>query len=113
MRFPSCPCIESVGVDRVSLLYSYEILNDANSREVYDRYGIDGLTKGGGGGGMDPNDMFAQFMAQSFSFGFGPERRPKGKDTTVPYEVTLEDLYNGKTVKMNLEKEAVCGTCQG
>jgi DnaJ family protein A protein 2 len=80
---------------------------------VYDRYGIDGLTKGGGGGGMDDNDMFAQFMAQSFGFGFGPERRPKGNDTTVPYEVTLEDLYNGKTVKMNLEREAVCGTCQG
>ncbi|KAF6757205.1 DnaJ-domain-containing protein [Ephemerocybe angulata] len=94
---------------------AYEILNDPDAREVYDRHGMDGLSKGAGGGG-DPNDMFAQFFAQSGMFGFdfgAPPRRSKGENTTVPYEVTLEDLYNGKTVKMNMEKEAVCSHCHG
>jgi DnaJ family protein A protein 2 len=51
-----------------------------------------------------------------FDFGSrstGPGRRRKGQDSVIPYDVTLEDLYNGKTVKMNMEKEVVCGGCKG
>lgn len=91
-------------------------------RESYDQYGMEGLSRGGPGGmgGMDA-DMFAQFFGggdsgMHFGFDFGPghgPRRGKGEDTVVPYEVTLEDLYNGKAVKMSLEKEVVCGTCKG
>lgn len=44
----------------------------------------------------------------------GPGPRPrKGQDSIIPYEVTLEDLYNGKHVKMNMEKEVVCSSCDG
>lgn len=51
----------------------------------------------------------------SFAFGGGPgSARPRGgEDSVIPYEVTLEDLYNGKHVKMNMEKEIVCGGCKG
>lgn len=71
---------------------------------------------------MDPADLFAQFfgggpgMEFGFDFGGGGPggRRPrKGQDSVIPYEVTLEDLYNGKIVKMNLEKDLLCGTCSG
>lgn len=52
-----------------------------------------------------------------FGFDFGPgmggRRRGKGEDSIHPYEVTLEDLYNGKSVKLNMEKEIVCGVCKG
>ena len=71
------------------------------------------------GGGMPPDaaDMFAQFFGGGTTFfdfagGPGPHRR-KGEDTEIPYQVTLEDLYNGKSVKMNMEKEVICGTCNG
>ena len=76
---------------------------------------MDGLTKGPGMGGQDPNDIFAQFFAHPgmFGFDFGPGRPRKGEDTMIPYEATLEDIYNGKTVKMNMEKEAICSTCKG
>ena len=40
-------------------------------------------------------------------------RPRRGEDSVIPYEVTLEDLYNGKHVKMNMEKEIVCGVCRG
>ena len=99
---------------------SYEILSDPNSREIYDREGVDGFAgPGGHSGGMspDPADVFAQFFgggATFFDFAGGPgSSRRKGEDTEIPYQVTLEDLYNGKSVKMNMEKEVICGTCNG
>jgi DnaJ-class molecular chaperone len=78
-----------------------------------------GLGPGSGGpGGMgDAADLFAQFFGGGATFfdfgGGGGARRHKGQDTEVPYDVTLEDLYNGKSVKMNMEREIICGTCQG
>ncbi|KAF9048597.1 DnaJ-domain-containing protein [Panaeolus papilionaceus] len=95
---------------------AYEILSDPNNRAIYDANGMEGLTRGGGGHGMDPADIFAQFFGGNpmFGFDFGPERRRgKGEDTVIPYDVTLEDLYNGKSVKMNMETEVVCGSCKG
>jgi DnaJ family protein A protein 2 len=64
---------------------------------------------------MDPGDIFAELFGDSFQFGFmgGPPRPRKGQDSIIPYDVTLEDLYNGKSVKMNMEKEIICTTCQG
>jgi DnaJ family protein A protein 2 len=84
---------------------------------MYDQFGMEGLS-GGRGGGMDPNDIFQMFGGFSFGFdsgpgGFGSTRRKKGQDSVIPYEVTLEDLYNGKSVKMNLEKDALCSVCSG
>ncbi|KAI0370384.1 DnaJ-domain-containing protein [Pilatotrama ljubarskyi] len=104
---------------------AYEILSTVETREAYDRYGMEGMSRGAGSGpgfsgmdGMDPADIFAELFGASMNFGFdyGPSRGPrrtKGQDSHIPYEVTLEDLYNGKTVKMNMEKEVVCGTCKG
>lgn len=85
--------------------------------------GMDGLTGRGGPEGMDAADLFAQFFAgaggPAFGFDFGqgaggPRRqRGKGDDSVIPHEVTLEDLYIGKSVKMNMSKEAVCAPCKG
>ncbi|KAG5645557.1 hypothetical protein DXG03_005832 [Asterophora parasitica] len=86
---------------------AYEILSDPQSRAVYDREGMDGFKKNAGGPGFDPNDLFAQFFNQGFFDPAGPSpgRRGRGSEV-IPHEVTLEDLYNGKTVHMNLEREA-------
>ncbi|KAI0767920.1 hypothetical protein BC629DRAFT_876310 [Irpex lacteus] len=105
---------------------AYEILSSPDSREVYDQYGLEGLNGPGGAGGpggMDAADIFAELFGGGpggFNFGFdfgsggGPHRhRTRGEDSIIPYDVTLEELYNGKSVKMNMEKEAVCGTCKG
>ena len=77
---------------------------------------MEGLTKGagGGGGGMDPNDLFAHLFGGSFGFGFGPgPRRSRGEDSTQPLDVTLEDLYNGKTIKLAMERDVICSGCKG
>lgn len=93
--------------------------------------GLSGPGGGGGpAGGMNAEDLFAQFFAGAggggggggggnpfgFSFGpgaGGPHQRRKGQDEVVPYDVTLEDLYNGKTVRINMEKDITCGVCKG
>ncbi|RDB26150.1 DnaJ subfamily A member 2 [Hypsizygus marmoreus] len=95
---------------------AYEILNDPQTREAYDTRGMDGLRGRGGSPGMDPADLFAQFFGASM-FGFdpaGPGMRRQGKGAEeIQHDVTLEDLYNGKSVKMNMEREAVCAQCHG
>lgn len=73
---------------------------------------------------MNAEDLFAQFFgaagagASPFGFSFGPGaggpgQRRKSQDEVVSYDVTLEDLYNGKTVRINMEKDITCGTCKG
>ncbi|KAF8969256.1 hypothetical protein BDZ97DRAFT_1915598 [Flammula alnicola] len=103
---------------------AYEILSDANKRSAYDTHGLDGMGSSRGDP-MDPANFFAQFFAGGggggnpmFGFDFGPDmpggrRRGKGEDSVIPYDVTLEDLYNGKSVKMNMEKEVICSVCKG
>ena len=95
---------------------------DPNQRAAYDQYGSEGAGAGMGGG-MDPDDLFAHlFGGMRFDMGGpggpqprGPGRnRPrKGESSIIDYEVTLEDLYNGKTAHFFIEKGIVCTTCEG
>jgi DnaJ family protein A protein 2 len=95
-------------------MHSYEILNDPQSRAAYDARGLDGINGQGGPQGMDPSDIFAQFFTSGMFFDpAGPGRRGKKSSEVVTHPVTLEDVYNGKSVKMHLEKDAVCGQCNG
>ena len=59
------------------------------------------------------SELFSGGDGFSFSFGTGRGSRPSREDSVIPYDVTLEDLYNGKHVKMNMEREIVCGVCRG
>ncbi|KAG0378243.1 hypothetical protein BGX24_004427 [Mortierella sp. AD032] len=105
--------------------HAYETLSDPESREMYDRYGEDGPSGGGGfgfGGGMSQEEMFAQMFGGGFGFGGeghhhgapgGRSRTQRGEDISHNLNVTLEDLYNGKTTKLSLEKNVVCGLCTG
>ncbi|KAI3421957.1 DnaJ sub A member 2 [Globodera pallida] len=58
---------------------------------------------GGAGGGL-----FQQMFG-----GGGRQRARKGETTVQPMPVTLEDLYKGKTSKLQLTKKTLCKACNG
>lgn len=46
--------------------------------------------------------------------GGGPRRKPrKGENSTIDYNVTLKDLYMGRTAHFNLSKQILCPSCSG
>lgn len=89
---------------------AYEILSDENKRKWYDEGGEEAVEQGGSGAG-DAHDIFSAF------FGGGGRRRntgpKKGEDLVHPIQVTLENLYNGKTVKLALTRNVICSSCTG
>lgn len=94
---------------------AYEILSDPEKRAKYDRYGLEGLE--GGGGGEGPDDLFSMFFGgRAGRRSAGPKR---GEDVNHPLKVSLEDLYNGKTVKMAVSRQVLdgepkmCTNCSG
>ncbi|CAH1779345.1 unnamed protein product [Owenia fusiformis] len=111
--------------------FAYEVLSTPEKRETYDRYGLQGLKEGGGGGGGFPGDMFGDIFGGLFGGmgggfggmggpfggmgGMGGRRRGprRGEDTFHQLRVTLEDLYNGKTSKLQLKKTVICKKCHG
>lgn len=96
---------------------------------MYDQHGMAAFEKGGangfpGGAGPDLDDILAQMFGGGmgggmggFDFpgaGGGPRRkRGKGKNEVQQYEVTLEELYKGKTTKFASTKTVLCSHCNG
>jgi len=92
---------------------AYEVLSNQEKRDIYDKYGLEGLKDGGmGGGGF--GDIFDLFGGG----GFGGRRKQQGgvrKTKPMMKEVTvkLEEVYNGKMVKLPLKKRICCEACDG
>jgi molecular chaperone DnaJ len=94
---------------------AYEILSDADRRQVYDRYGHDGLRRGG----QSPNfegfgsisDLFDAFFGGGFGGGFSAPRN--GGDADVAVEIDLEQAATGAAIDVKYEVVDRCERCHG
>ncbi len=111
---------------------AYEILSDEQKRARYDRYGHAGVDPqagfGGRGGGMNMDDIFANFSdifgdsgGSPFESFFGGGSRgggrratgQKGANLRIKVSLTLEEIAEGVTKKIKVKKQTSCGTCNG
>ncbi|KAI8991107.1 hypothetical protein BDF20DRAFT_992495 [Mycotypha africana] len=96
---------------------AYEVLMDDEKRAIYDRYGEEGLKQGGGGRGganmfHDPFDIFSHFFGGGHRQGQQHQER-RGPNIAVPLQVSLEDLYNGAEIEVDVSKQVLCDHCHG
>jgi molecular chaperone DnaJ len=96
---------------------AYEVLSNAETRELYDRYGHAGLRSGG----FQPThfdfgafgDLFSAFFGDDL---LGSARRggtTRGGDVVAEVEISLVEAARGATVAVPLETAATCEACQG
>lgn len=94
----------------VEIAHAYEVLSDATKRQIYDRYGEEGLkAHEGGQTQQNPFDIFSSF----FGGGFRAEQTRKGPSSVTEFELPLADMYGGASIDFALRKHVLCDHCRG
>jgi len=96
---------------------AYEVLSNAETRQLYDRFGHAGLRSGG----FTPThfdmgnlgDLFAAFFGDDL-FGVGARGgRARGADVAAEVAIELVDAARGTKVTVPFETAVSCATCGG
>lgn len=100
----------------LEIIEAWETLSNEETKEIFDKYGEEGLKKHKEGGGVqsDPFDIFKQF----FGGGGSPtqqHKKVKKKSQTMitEIEVDLEDIYVGRSIEFEVQRRIVCPKCKG
>jgi molecular chaperone DnaJ len=94
------------------------VLSNAETRELYDRYGVAGLRRGGYTPGDfdlgNLSDIFNAFFGDGL-FGREPRgaRAARGADLTAVAEISLQQAYTGTTLRVPLRIATTCDRCGG
>ncbi|CAO3614665.1 unnamed protein product [Cunninghamella echinulata] len=73
------------------------------------------MQQNNGGGGspfQNPFDIFSHFFGGGGGGHHGHQEK-RGPDLKIDLEVTLEDLYNGATLELDISKQVICDHCHG
>jgi molecular chaperone DnaJ len=100
------------------LAEAYEVLSNAETRQLYDRYGAAGLRRGGftpsGADLGDLTDLFASFFGDAvFGRGGAGGHRARGADVTAAVEISLEDAFAGVGLDVPVRVAVPCARCDG
>jgi len=97
---------------------AYEVLSNAETRALYDRYGHAGLRSGG----FTPSNFDLGSLGDLFSAFFGDDvfgasvrgrGRERGADIAAEVTIELADAARGATVAVPFDVAVPCSRCQG
>ncbi|MDD5758378.1 MAG: molecular chaperone DnaJ [Desulfobulbaceae bacterium] len=98
---------------------AYEVLGDQEKRQIYDRYGKEGLKNRGYHGPGNAEDIFSSF-GDIFEdlFGFGGGRNQKqsgvpGADLRYDLSISFMEAVHGTNKEIEITKPETCWTCEG
>ena len=100
---------------------AYEVLSDAEKRQMYDRYGEEGLRSSGYAGAGNINDIFSHFgdLFGGMGFGdlFGGGGRTggphQGENLRSDVEITFKEAVEGVQKKLKVTRMEPCKKCGG
>ncbi len=107
---------------------AYDVLSNPDKRARYDQFGHAGMSGaaggaggfGGGFGGFSMEDIFSQFgdiFGGHFGGGFrssgGGRSVNRGSDIRVKVRLTLQEIAEGVTKKLKINKTVACDKCGG
>jgi molecular chaperone DnaJ len=94
---------------------AYEVLSSSERRELYDRYGHEGLRSRG----FEPtfdfgslSDLFSTFFGDD-PFGTGGARLRRGADMAAEVAIDLVEAAHGATRRIPIEVAVTCEACAG
>ncbi|CAF1188305.1 unnamed protein product [Rotaria sordida] len=96
-----------------------DVLTDPKKREIYDRYGLEGMRSGMGEANFHGFSGFSENIFDIFDiFNRGSNRRgraapSKGSDIKQALRVSLEELYSGNTRTISIDRDVLCADCNG
>jgi molecular chaperone DnaJ len=94
---------------------AYEVLSNSERREVYDRFGHEGLRSGGFSPTFDfgsLSDLFSAFFGDDL-FGVGARRARRGADIGAEIEIELVEAARGVTQEVPFQVAVPCDACSG
>jgi molecular chaperone DnaJ len=99
---------------------AYEVLSDPEKRDIYNRYGHEGLRGTGFQGFSGFEDIFSSFgdiFEDIFGFGSGRTRSRtaprQGADLRYDLTISFMDSAFGTSTEIELEKFVQCAVCEG